>query len=389
MKPVESNNLRKLFLLRPEVVFLNHGSFGACPKPVFETYQNWQLVLEQEPVEFIGRRFAELMFDARRHLGRFVGAGADDLFFVTNATTGLNTVARALPLAQGDEVLATDLEYGAMDRMWEFVCRKRGAHYIKHHLPLPVESLSGVVDAIWSGVTPRTKVLFVSHILPVTALLMPIEELAGRARKQGVWMVVDGAHAPGQIDLDLQALGVDFYAGNCHKWMMAPKGAGFLYVRPERQSLIEPLVVSWGDKSLGDSRFIQENEFQGTRDLAAYLSVPAAIAFMEDHDWEQERKRCHRLVVAAREKMIEVTRLPPSSPPSEIWFRQMAAQRLPPDLDGEALHRRLFDEHSVEIPVGEANGEQFIRISVQGYNSDSDVERFTQAFAELFREMSK
>jgi isopenicillin-N epimerase len=328
------------------------------------------------------------MFDARRVLGQYVNAGADNLLFVTNATTGLNTVARALPLEPDDEVLATDQEYGAMDRMWQFVCRRRGARYTRHHLPLPVGSPAELLDTIWSGVTTHTKVLFVSHILPVTALLMPVAELARRARDQGIWTVVDGAHAPGQIDLDMKALGADFYAGNCHKWMMSPKGAGFLYVRPELQSMIEPLVVSWGDKSLGDSRFIQENEFQGTRDLAAYLSVPAAIDFMDEHHWPRERLRCHQLVLRAREKMIEITGLPPLSPPGEQWFRQMAAQPLPKHLDGTQLHERLFDEHSVEIPVGEANGEQFIRVSVQGYNTESDIQSFVHAFAELFHEMA-
>jgi isopenicillin-N epimerase len=382
------NNLRNLFLLRPDVIFLNHGSFGACPKPVLETYQNWQVELEREPVEFMARRFADLMFEARHTLGEYLKAGGDNLVFVTNATTGLNIVARSLPLEPGDEVLSTDLEYGAMDRMWDFVCRRRGARYIRHRLMLPVTSTEDVIESIWSGVTKRTRVLFLSHITAVTALIMPIKELARRARDAGIWIIIDGAHAPGQIDLDLQSLGVDFYAGNCHKWMMSPKGAAFLYARPELQSLIEPLIVSWGNKSRGDSLFIQENEFQGTRDLAAYLSVPAAIAFTKEHNWPLVRKRCHQLVVSARQRIVEITGQEPLCPESDRWFRQMAAQRLPEHVDGERLHKRLFEEHSIEIPVSEINGEQFIRVSVQGYNTESDIEHFIAAFDELFHEIT-
>jgi isopenicillin-N epimerase len=210
-------------------------------------------------------------------------------------------------------------------------------------------------------------------------LIFPVEEIIRRAREKGIPTVIDGAHGPGQVDLNLEALGVDFYAGNCHKWLMSPKGAAFLYVRPEYQRLIEPLVVSWGDKSLpGSSAFIQENEFQGTRDIAAFLSVPAAIRFREEHHWVQVQQHCHKLALLAYEQVPALTGLPPLSPPSQTWFRQMAAFPLPP-CDGAALQRRLYDEFSVEIPVFQHNGRQFIRVSVQGYNTRQDVERFLEA----------
>ncbi|MDD5564177.1 MAG: aminotransferase class V-fold PLP-dependent enzyme, partial [Thermoanaerobaculaceae bacterium] len=277
--------MRNLFLLRPGVVYLNHGSFGACPRPVFERYQAWQRELEAEPVEFLGRRFAELMRDARGALAAFVGAGPDDLVFVPNATTGLNAVARSLRLKPGDEVLATDHEYGALDRTWTFVCEKRAARYVRRPLPLPIRSAEEIIDAVWSGVTGRTRVLFLSHVASTTAIILPVKELIGRARERGILTVIDGAHAPGQIPLDLAALGADFYAGNCHKWMNAPKGSAFLYARAGAQPLLEPLVVSWGWRSdrPGPSRFVDEHEWQGTRDVAAYLAVPAAIEFMREH----------------------------------------------------------------------------------------------------------
>ena len=284
-----ASELRELFLLRPDVVFLNHGSFGACPRPVFEAYQQWQLELERQPVEFLGRRFGGLLREAREALAAVVGARADDLVYVPNATTGLNAVARSLRLAPGDEVLTTNHEYGALDRTWRFVCARRGATYVNRPLPLPISSADEVIEQLWAGVTERTRVLFLSHITSPTALILPVQELVRRARAVGIITIVDGAHVPGQIPLNLEALGADFYAGNCHKWLNSPKGSAFLYARKEVQPLVEPLVVSWGWQpesstllsldSNGSSPFVLQHEWQGTRDIAAYLSVPAAIEF--------------------------------------------------------------------------------------------------------------
>jgi isopenicillin-N epimerase len=380
-------NLRDLFLLRPDVVFLNHGSFGACPRPVFEAYQAWQLELERQPVEFLGRHFETLMREAREALGAFVGTEADDLVYVPNATTGLNLVARSLPLEPGDEVLTTDHEYGALDRTWRFVCAKRGARYIRQPVPLPVASPEQIVEAVWSGVTERTRVLFFSHITSPTAFIFPAGELVCRAREAGIFTVVDGAHAPGQVELDLAALEADFYAGNCHKWMMAPKGAGFLYARPEMQPLLEPLVVSWGwqSEAPGPSRFIDELEYQGTLDIAAYLAVPAAIQFMEEHDWLAVRQECHQLVCYARRKITELTGLAPLCPDAPAWFAQMAAFPLP-TCDGELLQCRLYDEFKVEIPIIDWNGQPLVRISVQGYNTREDVDALVEGLAALLPE---
>jgi isopenicillin-N epimerase len=381
-------DLRDLFLLRPDVVFLNHGSFGACPRPVFEVYRAWQLELERQPVAFLGRRFAELMQEARQALASYAGADADDLVYVPNATTGLNIVARSLPLEPGDEILATDHEYGALDRTWRFVCARRGARYVRQPVRLPVTSPEQVVEAIWSGVTERTRILFVSHITSSTALVFPVAELARRARAAGIISVVDGAHVPGHAPLNLAALDADFYAGNCHKWMMAPKGAAFLYARRDKQPLLEPLVVSWGWQSEkpGPSRFIDEQEFQGTRDIAAYLATPAAIEFMQAHHWSAVGRNCHALVRHARQEITALTGLPPISPDGPAWFRQMAAFPLP-SCDGEMLQRRLYDEFGVEIPIITWNGETLVRISVQGYNTRADVDRLVGALARLLPEV--
>src|SRR5438477_1823193 len=238
--------LRQEFLLDPDVVFLNHGSFGACPRPVFEQYQSWQRELERQPVEFLGRRQRDLLADARQTLATYLGAQQPDVVYVPNVTEALNIAARSLPLESGDEILTSDHEYGALERAWTFVSEHRGTRVVPVHLPAFLDDPEEVAELVWRGVTSRTRVLFLSHITSPTAVRLPIEPLVMRAREAGIWTVIDGAHAPGQIDLDLTCLGVDFYGGNCHKWLSAPQGAGFLYVRQGLQALIEPLVISWG-----------------------------------------------------------------------------------------------------------------------------------------------
>jgi isopenicillin-N epimerase len=375
--------LRKQFLLRPDIIFLNHGSFGACPRPVFEVYQRWQREMENQPVEFLGRRWRHLLREARVALGAFVGANADDLVFVTNATTGLNIVAKSLRLNQGDEVLATDHEYGALDRTWRFVCERSGAVYVQAPIMIPVESHEQVVDAVWSRVTPRTRVLFTSHVTSPTALILPIEELIHRARTAGILTVIDGAHAPGQIPVNLEALGADFYAATCHKWMCAPKGSAFLYARREVQPLLDPLVVSWGwqPEDPGPSRFIDEHEGQGTRDLAAFLAVPAAIEFLRAHDWDAVRQDCHSLAGYARAAIDSITGLPQICPDDPAWYAQMASVLLPP-CDTEGLKQRLLDEFQIEVPVWKGDL-PLLRVSVQGYDTQADVEALVAALGRL------
>ena len=238
--------LKEYFLLDPTIIFLNHGSYGATPKPVFEAYQYWQRRLERQPVLFLGRELPALMHESRAALGEYLNADADDLVYIPNATHGINIVARSLKLDPGDEVLTTDHEYGACDYTWEFNCERTGARYVHQSISLPVHSEDAIVEQFWEAVTPRTKVIYLSHITSSTALQMPVEEICRRAKERGILTVVDAAHAPGQIPVDLQTLGADIVFGNCHKWMLAPKGSAFLYVRREVQDLIDPLVVSWG-----------------------------------------------------------------------------------------------------------------------------------------------
>jgi isopenicillin-N epimerase len=379
------NSLSELFLLDREIIFLNHGSFGACPIPVFETYQSWQRQLEKQPVEFLGRRIPELMAQARAQLGEFLGARADDLVYFTNPTTAINMVARNLPLEPGDEILTSNHEYGAMDRTWDFICRQRGASYIHRPVRLPVESAQQFVENFWEGVTGRTRVIFLSHITSPTALIFPLAEICRRARQAGILTVIDGAHAPGQIDLNLAELDPDLYTGACHKWLMAPKGAAFLFASRRVQSLLDPLVVSWGYESErpGPSRFIDYHEWQGTRDPSAFLSVPAAIDFQVQHEWAAVRKRSHDLAAETRRQLESLTGLAPICPDSSAWFAQMFTARLPQEIDPLTLQKELYEKYRIEVPILQWDQQNFIRPSFQGYNSLADGQALVNALNEF------
>jgi isopenicillin-N epimerase len=377
--------LKALFLLEPEIVFLNHGSFGACPRPVFETYQTWQRTLERQPVAFLGRQATALLAHARAQLAAYLGVAADDVVYVPNPTTAINMVARSLHLRPTDEILTTDHEYGAMERTWRFVCRQTGARYVRQPLPLPVTDADALVETFWQGVTDRTRVIFLSHITSPTALTLPVEAICQRARAAGILCIVDGAHVPGHLPLHLPTIGADLYTGACHKWLCAPKGAAFLYARPEVQPWLEPLVVSWGYESAqpSGSQFIDYHEWQGTRDLAAFLTVPTAIAFQAQHGWTAVRQYCHELACTTRQRLNALTGLAPLCPESPQWFTQMFAARLPARTDVAALKQRLYDEYRVEVPVVSWNGQKFIRVSLQGYNTPRDADTLVAALARL------
>ncbi len=383
--------MRELFLLDPDVIFLNHGSFGATPRPVYAVYQDWQRLLEHQPVKFLGRDVGGYLAEARAALGAYVGAAADDLVFVPNATNGVNIVARSLALGPGDEVLATDHEYGACENVWLYLSHRRGFRYVRQPIPLPVTSIEAVVEQFWAGVTPRTKVIFLSHITSPTAVTLPVEAICQRARQAGILTVIDGAHAPGQVALDLAAMGVDFYTGNCHKWLCSPKGSALLYARPAVQHLIEPLVIGWGwgdERTLSyGSDFLDYTQYLGTNDYAAYLSVPAAIEFQRDHDWDVVRAHCHALAAEFVARMVTLTELPSIYPVGGGGFyHQMALAPLPPGTDATALKTRLYDDYRVEIPTIQWQDRPFIRISIQGYNTTADVDALMAALSALLYE---
>jgi isopenicillin-N epimerase len=374
----DDTGLRSAFLLDETVTFLNHGSFGATPRDVFARYQEWQLELEQQPVLFLARRLEALLADARAALGEYVGADPDDLVFVPNATAGVNVAAWPLGLQAGDEVLSTNLEYGALDLTWEHVCGDFGARYVRTPISLPVANEAEIVDAVWSRVSARTRVLFLSHYTSSTAMRLPVEELCRRAREAGVCTVIDGAHVPGHLPLNLRELDVDFYSANCHKWLCAPKGAGFLYVRRELQRDVHPLLISWGYEG-DDPPFVARHEKQGTVDPSAYLTVPHAIDWQRTHDWDAVRERCHELARRARNELGLEALVPDTRP---ALFGQMVTLRLPTNAPAN-LQERLYDEYRIEIPVFGRGEDRFIRASFQGYNDEADLDRLRQALAAL------
>ncbi len=385
-----SANLRDEFLLDPGVVFLNHGSFGACPRKVLAAQQDWQREMERNPVEFLARRSADLLAEARRVLGAFLGANSGHLSFVPNATHAVNTVARSLRFAVGDEVVATDHEYGACDNTWDFVAARTGARVVRAEIPLPFHS-SEFTERVWERVTPRTKLIFLSHITSTTALLFPISEVCARARKAGILTLIDGAHAPGQVDLDLDALGADFYTGNCHKWLCAPKGSAFLHARPEHHPLLDSPVVSWGysegtgghtgfEAFTGSTLLERRLQWQGTRDLSAFLSVPAALGFLSDVHWRDRRREAHALAVQAMEACAARFGGERLAGPED--FVQMAPIQVPP-CDPELLRRTLFERHRIEVPVTTHKGRVFVRMSAAIYTTAAEVEALLRALEGL------
>lgn len=385
------HSLRQYFQLDPDVVFLNHGSFGATPRPVFDVYQEWQRRIERQPVRFFQEEAVPALRTARMALAAYVGARAEDLVFVHNATFGVNVVARALDLQPGDEVLTTLHEYGACSNAWELVCAQRGARYVRQPFTWPVRDEAQLIEEIWQGVTPRTKVLYFSHITSPTALTLPVAALCRRARAAGILTVIDGAHAPGQVDIDLAMLDADIYTGNLHKWLCAPKGAGFLWVRSALQPQITPLVVSWGygpeRTNFEENDFISAHQWQGTDDISAYLSVAAAIQFQAEHGWLDVRQQCHTLLSETLARLTQITGAASPYPASAPrLFHQMAVAPLPAGTDTPALKQRLAAAHRIEIPCLMWQGQPLLRISVQGYNTAEELAYLAAAVqAELMR----
>ncbi len=387
--------MRDAFLLDPDTVFLNHGSFGACPRDVFARYQQWQLEMERNPVEFLGRRSGSLLSQARQTLGEHIGALGADLVFLPNATTGVNVVAKSWGLQPGDEVLTTDHEYGACDATWQQACQQAGAIYRRVAIPLPFDP-AGFAQRVMAQVGPRTRLIFASHITSTTALIFPVAELCALARQAGIATLVDGAHAPGQVALDLQALGADFYTGNCHKWLCAPKGSAFLHVRPQHQERIQSNVVSWGyvaqnlgqstgghtgfDAYTGRSTLERRLQWQGTRDLAAYLTVPAAIEFQAQHDWPARRQRCHDLALRTLHAVLARNGL--QAVAADAAYGQMVP--IPVQTrDADGLRRTLFEQHRIEVPVTQHGPHTFVRVSVQAYNTQAELDTLVGVLAQL------
>jgi len=375
--------LKDQYLLDPDVVFLNHGSFGACPRPVFAAYQKWQRKLEQQPVQFLSQDIYTHLEKARTDLGNFIGCDANDLFFVQNPTTAINTVIRSLDFERDCEVLSSNHEYGALVRAWNWFHKEKGYRFVQRDMPLPVFSHQEFADYFCEGITDRTRFIFLSHITSATGLIFPVDEICKRARTNGILSIIDGAHVPGHIPLNIKEMDPDIYTGACHKWLSAPKGSTFLYVKKEIQEKIKPLVVSWGnDVDPSRSTFLYNNQYQGTTDPSAYLAVSEAIKFQTENKWDSIKKRCIELTRTTRDRVLNVLGTPEICPKTDEWLGQMASVLIP-HKDVDQIEEDLLSQFHIVIPVFEWQDQNFLRFSFNAYNDDSDADKLVSALKKL------
>jgi isopenicillin-N epimerase len=384
---------RSRMLLDAQVANLNTGSFGPLPRAVFDRATELRRRLAEEPMDFLLRGAPPLLWQARERLAAFVGADTRRLVFTFNVTAAVNLVASSLVLAAPGEVLLTDHEYGAMHWCWERAAQRQGLTVRTFALPALPAHPDEVVAAAAAAITDRTRLLFFSHVLSPTGMVLPARELCALARRRGVLSVVDGAHAPAFVELDLDAVDSDFYGANLHKWLLAPTGAGFLYLGRGAAERVLPLQVSWGWKpdraalderdEFGSTPRLRHFEFEGTRDLCPWLAVPAAIDFQAGLGWQRIAGRVAELTAHVRRRLGAELGLPPATPAGPALHGAMTAFRLPPGADAATLRRRLWEEFRVEAPVVERPDGLLIRASTHFYNTEEEVDRLAAALRVL------
>jgi len=383
------SNIKLQFLLRDDVTFLNFGSFGACPKPIFERYQQYQLELEQEPVQFITVTGLQYLKQSREALAAYINCPADDVVYVTNPSYAVNIIAKSFNLQKDDEILTTNLEYGACDRAWNYYCKKVGAKYIRQPITLPIPSKEDLINEFFKGLTSKTKLVFISHLTSSTGLRMPVEEICAIAKQKDILTFVDGAHAPGQLPLNLQTLQADIYTGACHKWMMTPKGSSFLYVKNEHQHLFDPLIVSWGYQSTApsQSQFLDYHQMQGTRDFSAFLCIPNAIEFMQQNNWSAVSKTCKEMVQQNAPRFCNLLKATPTAPITDDFICQLYSTPVKTKQPLE-LHRHFFNQYKIEVPVMPHGDNVFLRYSIQAFNTQNDLDKLYNAIEDIIKTTS-
>ena len=384
---MQTNNLRSQFLLNPNITFLNFGSYGACVKPVFELYQKLQLDLEAEPVQFIAFNGPANLRKSREALAAYVHCDTDDIVYTTNPSYAVNIIAKNFKLNPGDEVLSTNVEYGACDRTWNYYCEKAGAKYVRQHIELPIVSKEKFIEDFFKGLSSKTKAIFISHITSTTALKFPVKEICTIAKEKGLFIMVDGAHAPGHIQLDISDIDADAYTGACHKWMCAPKGCSFLYVRKELQHLFDPLIVSWGYKSVmpSNSQFIDYHQMQGTRDFSAFLTVPKLIEFLNENNWMQVAADCRKLAHSNYQRFCDLLNTQPLAPVTDEFLGQMCSMQIK-TTETEKLQRLLYEKYKIEIPVMRQDDKVYLRYSINAFNSQDDLDKLYNALTEIIQQ---
>jgi isopenicillin-N epimerase len=386
--------------IRSDTIYLNHGSFGPPPDEVRRARRQWIDRLDEQPIDFFIRQFERELLAARDRMAEFIGTVGGNLIFVENATAGMNVVAASFPLKPGDEVLATDHEYGAVLRIWDRACRDAGANFRTVELPLPFSSADQTMAAIFAAATDRTRLLVVSHITSPTAVTLPVEQICAEARRRGIATAIDGPHAVAQLPLAIDRLDSDFYTASCHKWLSAPFGSGFLYVAPRHQSHVRPPELSWGRiQPTPIESWSDEFVWSGTRDPSAFLTIPTAIEFLEQIGLDAFRTRTHWLAQYARRRLVELTGLEPIVPDDPAWYGAMAHVPLPPRRISSAadaaaraaighpvanlLQHTLWREWGIEVPVVEFRDRRYIRVSCHLYNNTKQIDRLVEGLSML------
>lgn len=378
-------DLKSEWMLDPSVAFLNHGSFGAMPKCVFVEQTRWRMRVEAEPIELLARRGSSLLEASRWSIGQWLGMDGADFGFVTNATEGINAVLRSMDLRPGDELLTTTHVYNAVRQAMKYAAGRAGATYREIEVPLPVASPDEIVGQVIHALREHTRLVVIDHITSPTALIFPVERIAAECARRGIEVLVDGAHAPGMVPLDVPKIGATYYAGNLHKWACAPKGCGFLWVRRDHQANVHPLVIS---HDLG-AGFAREFAWQGTRDISAWLSVPRALQFMADLGWDQVMAHNHGMAVWVQQMLCDRWGVTPISPIEGSMLGSMVAVPLPPPLDctsdaqSTELQQRLYTTHHVEVPLMRWGGRTFVRPCCQVYNGPEEYERLASLIPSL------
>ena len=365
-------SLKKQFLLDKSITYLNHGSYGACPKPIFDNLIMRQKQLENEPVKHLAYDIYPLLEKSRESLGNYIGCHKDDVIFSPNPSTALNTVIRNLKLKKDDEILTTDHEYGALDKTWNFISKKTGAKYIQSKISLPLRSNDDFIKQFMNGFSKKTKVIFMSHITSSTGLIFPAEKICKIARERGIFCIIDGAHVPGHIKLNIAKMNPDVYVGACHKWMCSPKGVSFLYVKKNIQDSIDPLVISWGyeAENPGHSKFLDYHQWQGTNDMSAYLTIPFTIEFLEKNNWKIVSKKCKEMNIWARTEINNLLNNEPIC--SDKFLGQMSSIEL--NFSNPIKSQiNFYKKYKIQLPFMLWREKSLIRISIQAYNKKEDI----------------
>ena len=373
-----NQNLKSLFMLDPKITYLNHGSFGACPTPIFNELIKWQKKLELEPTKHLAFDVYEHLEQSRISLSNYIDCNKDDIIFSPNPSTALNTVIKSLDLKKNDEILTTNHEYGALDKTWKFICKKTGAKYIQTDIPLPFLSEEDFIERLEAKITSKTKIIFASHITSSTAIIFPAKKISALAKKYNLFCIIDGAHAPAFIDLSIKKINCDVYVGACHKWMCSPKGVSFLYVKKNHQNKIDPLVISWGYDSdfPSKSKFLDYHQWQGTKDMSAYLTIPYTIKFLKENNWNKIREKCYKINIWARNEINNL--LDKENICDDKFLGQMSSIYM--DIEANPKNNiEFYKKYNIQVPFILWNNKSFFRISIQVYNTKEDIHKLLYA----------